>query len=93
MTRVGAETSWNSKYFKWLNQQEQDRNGYRLPVLTPEDAGITDAQQLMLLPFEKMRQYLENVMLQQFEIASGIYSKQADEFENAFMTYIDRKHG
>jgi hypothetical protein len=46
----------------------------------------------MLLPFEMMRQYLEDVMLRQLEIATGIYSKQADEFENAFMAYVDRKH-
>jgi len=92
MTKAGAETSWNSKYFKWLNQQEQDRNCYRMPALTPEVAGITDAQQLMLLPFEMMRQYMEDVMLQQLEIATGIYYKQAGEFENAFLAHVDRKY-
>ena len=58
----------------------------------PTQITITVSQQLMLLPFELMRQHLEDVMLQQLEIATGIYYKQADEFENAFTTYIDRKH-
>jgi hypothetical protein len=92
MTRAGAETSWNSKYFKWLNQQEQDRSGYRLPAQTLEGAGLTDAQQLMLLPLEMMRQHLESVMLRQLEIATGLYSKQAGEFENAFLAHVDRKY-
>ena len=89
MTRAGAETSWNSKYFKWLNQQEQDRNCYWLPVLTPEEVSLPDTQQLMLLPFEMMRQHLEDVMLQQLKIATGIYYEHADEFENAFMRHIN----
>jgi hypothetical protein len=36
-----------------------------------------------------MRQHLESVMLRQFEIAFGIYSKQAEELDNAFMAHID----
>jgi hypothetical protein len=52
-----AESSWNSNFLKWLNEQEQNRNCYWQPVLTPEDAGVPDAQQLMLLPFEMMRQF------------------------------------
>ena len=58
----------------------------------PTQITITVSQQLMLLPFELMRQHLEDVMLRQLEIATGIYYKQADEFENAFMAYVDRKH-
>ena len=90
MMKPVMETLWTDSYLKWLNEQEQDRNNYRLPVLTPEDAGVPDAQQLMLLPFDLMRQYLEDVMLQQLEIATGLYFKQAEEFENAFMIVIDK---
>jgi len=35
---------------------------------------------------------MEDVMLQQLEIATGLCEKQTEEFENAFMTYVDRKH-
>ena len=52
--------------------------------------GIDDAQTMLLLPFEIMRQYMESVLLQQFEIATGIYSKQATELDNAFMEHIDK---
>jgi len=52
--------------------------------------GIDDAQTMLLLPFEIMRQYMESVLLQQFEIATGIYSKQAKELDNAFMSHIDK---
>ena len=58
----------------------------------PTQITITVSQQLMLLPFELMRQHLEDVMLQQLEIATGIYYKQAEEFENAFLAHVDRKH-
>jgi hypothetical protein len=92
MMKTAMETSWTDNYFRWLNEQEHDRNRYRLPALTPQNAGITDAQQVMLLPFEMMRQYMEDVMLQQLEIATGLCEKQTEEFENAFMTYVDRKH-
>ncbi|MFC2069337.1 hypothetical protein ACFLTP_10090 [Chloroflexota bacterium] len=52
------------------------------------EAGVDNAQLLMMLPFEMMRQHLESVILRQFEIAFGIYSKQADELDNTSMTHI-----
>jgi hypothetical protein len=58
----------------------------------PTQITITVSQQLMLLPFELMRQHLEDVILQQLEIATGLYFKQADEFKNVFTTYVDQKH-
>lgn len=87
-----AELSWNSNFLQWVNEQKQTRNCYRLPAQQLTIAGLTDAQQLMLLPFDLMRQHLESVMLQQLEIATGLYVKQVEEFENAFMTYVDSKH-
>jgi len=86
-----AKTFWKGSYLKWVKEQ-QDRNYYRQMVLTPEDAGITDEQRLMLLPFQIMRRCMENIMLQQLEIATGLYEKQAEEFENALMTYVATKH-
>lgn len=87
-----AELSWNSNFLKWVNEQEQYQNYCRLPVQQLTTAGVPDTQQLMLLPFEMMRQHMEDVMLQQLEIATGLYLKQAKEFENAFIAYIDSKH-
>jgi len=53
-------------------------------------AGLDDCQTMMLLPFEIMRQHMESAILQQLEIATGIYSKQATELDNAFMEHIDK---
>lgn len=92
MMKPVMETLWTDSYLKWLNEQEQARNCYRLPALTPEDAGVPDPQQLMLLPLKMMRQYMEDVMRRQLGIATGLYLKQAAEFENAFMAHFDRKH-
>jgi hypothetical protein len=58
----------------------------------PTQITITVSQRLMLLPFEMMRQYLEDVVRQQLEIATGLYYKQAEEFKNVFTTYVDQKH-
>jgi hypothetical protein len=54
----------------------------------PMDSG-DNLQALMLLPFDVMRQYLELVMVRQLEKATGIYSKQAEELDRAFMTHVD----
>jgi len=60
-----------------------------MPVLAPEDAGITDAQQLMMLPFEMMRQYMEDVMFEQLEIATRLYFRQAKELDSILMMHFD----
>ena len=92
MMKLVMETLWTDSYLKWVKEQQQGRNYYRLPVQQLTTAGVPDAQQLMLLPFEMMRQHLESVMLQQLEIATGLYVKQAEEFENAIIAYVDSKH-
>ena len=52
---------------------------------------MTDScQQLMQLPFNIMRQYLESVMLWQLETATSLYSKQAKDLDNSFMKHIDK---
>ena len=90
MMKPVMETLWTDSYLKWVKEQEQDRNYYQPPVQQLTTARITDAQQMLLLPFEMMRQYMEDVMRQQFEIATGLYFKQAEEFENAFKMHVDK---
>ena len=51
---------------------------------------ISPTQQLMALPFEMMRQYLESMMVQQLEIATALYTRQAEELDNVFMTHVDK---
>ena len=49
---------------------------------------VTDfSQRIMLLPFEIMKQQLESMMLQQFEIATGIYSKQAEKLGKVLISH------
>lgn len=77
-------------YLKRPNGQGHDQNCCRQQALQPAGAGIDNSQLLMLLPFEMMRQHLESVILRQFEIACGIYSKHAEELDNAFMKHVDK---
>ena len=76
----------------WLKQpniQEQDQNTCR-PMIQQQPEGVDNAQALMLLPFEIMRQQLEAVMFRQLEAATKIYTRQAEELDNAFMTHINK---
>ena len=76
----------------WLKQpdiQEHDQNICR-PMIQQQPAGVDNAQTLILLPFEIMRQHLESVMYQQLETATRIYAKQAEELDHAFKTHIDK---
>lgn len=70
-----------------LNQKVGMENSQDRPI---QIVPATPEHLLMLLPFEMMRQHLESVMLRQFEIAFGIYSKQAEELDNAFMMHVDK---
>ena len=58
--------------------------------ISPTQIMISPTQQLMTLPFELMRQYLESMMVQQLEIATAIYTRQAEELDNAFMVNVDK---
>ena len=75
---------------KQPNIQEQDQNTYRAVIQQQPVVGVDNAQALMLLPFEIMRQHLEAVMCRQLEAATKIYTRQAEELDNAFMTHINK---
>jgi len=49
-----------------------------------------NSQLLMMMPFEIMRQQMELIILQQFEIATGIYSKHTEMLDNSFTTYFEK---
>ena len=77
----------------WLMRpdgQEQDQNTCRAVIQQQPVVGVDNAQALMLLPFEIMRQHLESAMFRQLETASRIYTRQAEELNNTFMTHIDK---
>ena len=82
--------SLTNTWLKRPNIQEQDQNTCRTMIRQQTAVGIDDAQALMLLPFEIMRQHLESVMCQQLETATRIYARQAEELNNTFMTHIDK---
>ena len=82
--------SLTATWLKQPNKQEEDQNTGRLVILQQPAAGVDNAQTLMMLPFEIMRQHLESVMRLQLETATRIYARQAEELDNAFKTHIDK---
>jgi len=75
---------------KQPNIQEQDQNTYRAVIQQQPVVGVDNAQALMLLPFEIMRQHMESVMFRQLEVVVGLYSKQAEELDNAVMMHVNK---
>ena len=86
--KTKTKASWKGSYLKWDSGQDRGQNYRQQITEQPSVAGIADVQTLVLLPFEIMRQRLESVMLRQLEIATGICSKQAEEFDNAFNSCV-----
>ena len=85
---TATKASWTGSWLKQPNEYELGLNCCQRQ--TQQSAEMSAGNTLLLLPFEMMRQYLESVMLQQLEIAAGLYFKQAKEMDNAFMTHVDK---
>ena len=82
---TAMRASLTNTYLKRPNGLGHDQNYCRQQATQPVEAGVNNAQLLMLLPFEMMRQHLESVILRQLESAFGICSKRAEEMDNALV--------
>ena len=82
--------SLTNTWLKQPNVQEQGQNTCRPMIQQQPMVGVENAQTLILLPFEIMRQHLESVMFRQLEAATKIYTRQAEELDNAFTTHINK---
>ncbi len=49
--------------------------------------------QMMLAPFEIMQMQLEAIMLREFEIACGIYTKRARELDDVYLGHVEKYKG
>lgn len=87
---TAMRTSLTRTYLKRPNGQGHDQNycWQRAPQMS-ESTLLTPQQLLLLLPFELLLKHFEGAILNEYEVARGLYSESARGLDNAFMKHVD----
>ena len=93
MMNAAKETALTGCWLKQVNGQAYDQTDRQRLAWHLAGVAFDDPRLLMLVPLEIMWIQMEAIMLQELEIARGIYIDHAKEADDVYLDHVERFEG
>ena len=93
MMNVAMETSLTGCWLKQASEQGIGQTDHQWLAWHLVEVALDDPRLLMLVPFQVMIMQQEALMLQEYEIARGIYTKHAKEADDVYLGHVEKFKG